>query len=222
MNLLELRTRCLDKLDENSTGLRWTTDDLNGYLNLAYQTMCVKTGTLVKTSPIIAVANQFAYDIPTDCVTPLRLYRDNPLEKVWPTASRRLDEEQRNWRSQTGTRWEWYFVFGLDKLMIGPTFTTGGEAYTLTYNADPGLDYLVYNNDEPDMPRRYHASLVDYAVARALLPDADEGRLMYIGQSIQDFESAVVRLRKESQKTSGRQHTMRAEDPDGRDWGVFT
>lgn len=222
MTLSELRTRCLERLDEVEGGLRWSSSDLNNYLNLAYQTVCVRTGNLVKTATITAVAYQMKYDLPTDCVTPIRLYRDSPLEKVWPTAPRRLDDRVRNWRKLTGTRWEWYFMFGLDQIFAGPAYTTSGETYTLTYNADPTRAAMSSDSDSPDFPRRFHEILVDYAVARALIVDADGERLKQAAESFSEFQNGIRDLRKSTQKHYGRLHQMRDEDPDGMDFGVYS
>jgi hypothetical protein len=222
MNLADLRTRVLERLDESTDGLRWTSADVDGYLNLAHQTLCVRTGIVVETAAVTAVANRFRYELPTDCVSVLRLYRDDPDEKVWPTSHRRLDEELANWPALTGTRWEWYFIFGLDELIIGPAFITSGEAYTLTYTRDPGLDHLTADTDEPLVPRKFHGALVDYAVARALLVDADKMRLAQAAEALGQFNQVVRQLRKEAQKAVGRSRTMRPEDPDGADFGVYT
>jgi len=222
VDLGALRTRVLERLDESSGGLRWTAADADAYLNLAHQTLCVRTGIVVETAPITAVANQFTYELPSDCVSVLRLYRDSPDEKVWPTSHRRLEEEQSNWRDLSGTRWEWYFIFGLDELWAGPTFATSGEAYTLTYTRDPGLNHLSADTDTPLVPRKFHAALADFAIARALLVDADAARLSQAAASLIEFTSVVRRLRKEAQKAIGRRAMMRPEDPDGMDFGIYT
>lgn len=223
MNLGALRTRVLERLDETTGGgLRWTSAEVDAYLNLAYQILCVRSGVLIDTATITAQAGQLYYDLPTDCVWPLRLYRDSPREKVWPSHARKRDERTLNWQELTGTRWEWYFQFGLDQIVAGPMFTTDGAAYTLTYVKDPGLTSLSADTDEPDFSRRYHEALADYAVARALMVDADEKRLQSVKLAMSEFARVVRRVRKESQKAHGRLRTMRPEDPDEADWGVLT
>tara|TARA_Y100000310_G_scaffold314420_1_gene363742 strand:+ start:297 stop:968 length:672 start_codon:yes stop_codon:yes gene_type:complete len=222
VNLGEIRTRVFDRLDEDSASpLRWTANDVDGLINDGHQLMVARTGVLVNTTPVIARADAFSYELPRDCIRVLRVFRDSPLEKVWPVSHRELEQLRPGWRGETSTRFEWYMVFGLDEIILGPAFTTSGEAYTVTYLQDTGESYLVADSDEPVIPRRFHDSLVEYAVARALLVDADKERLEQLSETFLAFHKDAKKLKRESGRNTDRRHGARREDPDGVDLGVL-
>lgn len=219
MTLGELKARVWDRLDEDSTSPgRFTSAIVREYLNDAVQDMLVRAGALIGTTTITAVANQYSYELPHDCVQVVSVDRNNVTDiqqKVWPRAIDDIDEAVPNWRTFTSDRFEWYFIFGLNQIFLLPAMAASGTVYDITYRKDPGLAALILDTQEPDIPRRFHDELVEYAVGRALLIDADSERLSRAVAALRRYELGVQRLRRTIHRTVDRTHRMRPEDSHG-------
>lgn len=214
MNLGEIRSAVYRRLDSDSTSGRFTTAVLNQLINDGYREAVVRSGVLVGSLRLTPIAGRLFYDLPDDCVRVTRLFRVDVREKVWPVDIERLDHRWPNWQQDSGTRWEWYFVFGLNQIVVGPKFdTVGDEEYELRYELDPGDTALAADTTEPEIPRKWHDALIDYATGRALLYDGAVENLERATLSLGDFQKKTQNMKGEVGKTIDRTWVMRPEDP---------
>ena len=211
MTLAEIRAAVYRKLDSDSTSLRYPSATVTQLINDGYSYMATRSFCVMASSTLTPVAGQLIYDLPTDCVRVMRVFRTDTAEMVWPVDMARLDHKWSNWESATGTRFQWYFMLGLDRIVIGPIFSAvGGEAYSILYAQNPAE--MDDDADVPEIPREYHEDLQDYATGRALLLDGSQEWLEKATKYLGDFQQATQRLRRQTGKTMDRVHQMRPED----------
>ena len=216
MTLADLRTRVLERIQENASSPgRWPAARIDKYLNEGVRLMAVRSGALIGTATIEAVAEQLRYELPRDCVQVMGIVRRSPREVVDPVGVRELDATHPAWQTINGSRFEWYFVFGVQDIFLVPALSSGGEVYDLTYRQDPGDSSLVDDTDEPPLPRRYHEALINYAISRALMINANEKRLETATNAMQMFATAIGGLRKATHRPPDRVHRMREGDSAG-------
>ena len=176
---------------------------------------------LVGNLALTPIVGQIFYDLPDDCIRVTRVFRTDTREKVFPIDIERLDHRWPSWQKDTGTRFEWYFVFGLRQIALGPKFgTVGTEEYEIRYERDPGDQAMFLVTDEPETPKKYHDALIDYATARALLYDGAQESLETATLNLGDFQKKTVKLKGEVGKTIDRTWVMRPEDPHFGDWAT--
>jgi len=216
MNLSELRIRVDERLDEDSVSpLRWPAATIDGFINEGIRLMAVRSGGLIGTTVLEAVSGVTRYELPADCVQVVGVSRQSPREMVEPVHVRELDEAKPAWQTLTSDRFQWYFIFGVNQITLLPASTSDGEPYDVVYRKDPGDTSLMIDTDEPAIPRRFHEGLVDYAIGRALLMEADEGRMASAAEAMGRFAADTARLRRVVHRAPDRMYVMRGEDYSG-------
>jgi len=211
LTLSEIRAAVYRKLDSDSSSLRFPSATIDQFINDGYAYMATRSFCLMASTTLTPVAGQLIYDLPTDCVRVMRVFRSDSAEMVWPVDLQRLDHKWPNWESATGTRFQWYFLLGLDRIVIGPAISSvGSQSYSILYAQVPAD--LSDDDDVPAIPREYHEDLQDYATARALLLDGAQEWLEKATRYLGDFQKATMKLKRQTGKNMDRVHQMRPED----------
>lgn len=159
MNFLSLQTRIIERLDEASTPVFWTLDEIKLAINkaqrlFAFLTLCIERTTT------FAVSTDAFYSLATiaDYMLPLRVF-NAAGGRVYPHKVYELQLENPAWRAVTGSPTK-YAQPGYSLLAITPQ-PAGAQNLTLTYAASPAL--LSLDADEPEIPEEYHPSLPKFA-----------------------------------------------------------
>jgi len=90
--------------------------------------------------------------------------------------------------------------------------SSGGDSYTVTYRQDLGRYPTALDTDVPEVPRRFHDALVDYAVARGLMLNADAEALERAAPLMENFHHQVDLLRRVAHRTPDAVSRMREQD----------
>jgi len=211
LTLSEIRAAVYRKLDSDSSSLRFPSATIDQFINDGYAYMATRSFCLMATDTLTPVEGQFIYDLPTDCVRVMRVFRSDSAEMIWPVDLQRLDHKWPNWEKTTGDRFQWYFMLGLDRIVLGPKFgTVGSQTYSILYAQAPAD--LSADSDVPEIPREYHEDLQDYAVGRALILDGAQEWLEKATNYLGDFQKATMKLKRQTGKTMDRVWRMRPED----------
>jgi hypothetical protein len=224
LNLAELRQEVYDALDDEfeETSLRFPQTMIDEFINDGTREMVVRSNCLIGTLAITPEVGRFDYQLPSDCINVLRVYRTDALEKVWPMDLADLDLERPGWQKLTSNRFEWYFFLGLDVIYLGPPFgSTTTRTYEVTYAADPGETPLASDTSEPGFDESYQSNLIDYAVSRSFMIDGTEAQLAGAVALYKNFAKGWKRLREETFSTLDRRFVMREADPTRADYGVI-
>lgn len=173
MTLNDIKTRIWERLEENSADpQRFPQTDVEEYVKDGARFYIAQTGCYRGTTTITQEPDVLLYDLPKDCVLVSRvLWRDsgNVLRPLAPTTARQMDQfwtRDGRWLSDTGVRAERYFIFGLDKIALHPSSSTG-QSYVVHYSKDLGT------SDDPTtiIPDEDHELLVTFALLRCLLTE---------------------------------------------------
>jgi hypothetical protein len=103
-----------------------------------------------------------------DLIVPLRLM--GPSGRLRPATLAQLDMLNSAWQATPGTP-ERYVAMGFNFFAVTPQ-GTGDTAAQLTYARSPAQ---MVADDFPEIPERYHQSLVDYGVYRIRLKEGGQG-----------------------------------------------
>jgi len=155
LTLSELRDRAYDRLGIDATEQTALALDstLNEYLNEANRQAAIWSKSLVASTMITTLAKVPNYDLPSDCVAVLAVFRSSPRTKVYPFDQRDLDEYRRNWRESPSDHATNYMVFNTNELWLLPVPSAASEDYLVYYYQDPGETSMAADSDEPDMIR---------------------------------------------------------------------
>lgn len=163
MNLAQLRTHTLERLDEDPTNPQsWTAAEVTAALNeaqmlLALLTLCLETKATITLSglPFLSILDQLP-----DWIVPLRLRQGTA--KVRPVRLADLDALNPQWSSvASGLTLQRYGSVGFGLLFLDPA--PAGTAEVVYANA-PAV--LVLDTDIPAVPERTHPALIAYATYR--------------------------------------------------------
>lgn len=209
MTLADLKERVLDALEESSSNsLRYPAATVEEYLNDGAREYVVRTGRANDTVTITQNPYTLMYDLPTDLVQVERVewVSDSKNYPVYPTTPRQLDNwaGQSRWPRDTGTRADFYFVFGLNLLALYPQITTSTATYTVHYQSYRNRP-MAGDSSTPPMPLEDHQYLVGYAVGRCLL---SEGKTDLALEEMSAW-SAVLEAAKQRMSGADRQWGMR-------------
>lgn len=170
MDLSDVIARVKERLDEESSvSLRYTTANISEYVTDGIRFYVAKTGCQVTTTTITQEPATHLYYLPCDCIQVQRVLwqgTDGKQYSLEPTLTRELDAQWHQWQRQTDTRARAYYLFGLDRIGLWPLSDDANE-YVIHYRQD-------LFDSVSRVPVEDHECLVDYAVARCLLP---EGKL---------------------------------------------
>lgn len=210
MTRADLRARVYDKLgldsaEQTNLGVDAT---INAYLNEAARYFCARAALSIGTGTITEVQNQAFYDLPSDCIRIVALYRDDPAEKVWPVDDHTLDAERQNWRDSSGTPARAYLPFGMDEMALNPIPSSSTETYTLYYVKDVGETDLSADTSTGTVPERYQDALVRYAAARYAMRFGRGRKIDRIARWMRGYLKQVRQAKRESQINVDMYHTV--------------
>ena len=188
MNRGEIRTQVLDALRDGGA-VRWTSDEIDRYIDDGYRKICNTTGCLLATSNLPCAASEHFITLPDDCLYPIAM-RDVatgiPVDQVhW----RFIDAEDYLWIQKTSTYPVYAAMWGLKKLIIHPAYAAAGSM-ELIYAQTPAA--ITSDATEPDFPVQFHSALFYYAYSRALAKDADGPRLGRALRQMRYYEEQVA------------------------------
>ena len=167
MTLAQLRTRTLQRLDEDTTSpVYWSAQEIHAALNEAqrvfvFLTLCLeKTGTLA-----LSAATTFYHLRSTfsDFLLPLRVRVASTGAKVHPARLQELDALDSTWPSSAGTPVR-YACLGFDFFAVYKQPAAPGTSLDVTYAHTPAT--LAADGDTPEIPTEHHLTLIDYAIPR--------------------------------------------------------
>jgi len=202
LTLSELRDRAYDRLGIDATEQTALALDstLNEYLNEANRQAAIWSKSLVASTMITTLAKVPNYDLPSDCVAVLAVFRSSPRTKVYPFDQRDLDEYRRNWRESPSDHATNYMVFNTNELWLLPVPSAASEDYLVYYYQDPGETSMAADSDEPDIAQRWHRYLADYAAARYLARFGGKEKHGKVIHWMRKFTKAVRELATFSQR----------------------
>lgn len=174
MNRGTIRAQVQTALRE-TLGVRYTSEELDEYIDDGYRDVANRTGCLVATVNLSCPARQPLVDLPADCLYPIA-FRDvatgQPVDAChWNF----IDGEDQFFIRAVGTYPELAAAWGLKKLLLYPAYQALGSL-EMSYARSP-VDGFAGDGSSPEYPDGFHVGLVHYAHFRALVRDADERRL---------------------------------------------
>lgn len=179
--------------DDSSDHQRYPATRIREYLIDGARLYSAKVGSVQATETITQIPGTALYALPADCVRVLRLTWVSGATltnsgdivtgtgtnyPVSPTTMRELDEQMSGtlgWEDDTGTRAEWYYIFGVNQIGLYPKLTTGTQSYLLHYQGETGIIYPYLLDSEQYVPDEDREGLVAYAIARCLAADKNPG-----------------------------------------------
>lgn len=134
--------------------------------------------------------NKYIYNYSDKIIQIKRAELGSTQRKIWSIDYRMLDEKLPSWRTKTGTpRW---LVYGMEsnafRVFNNPT-TADTINLTVTYLP---LTELVYGEDVPPIPERYHDKLVSWVLYRVYCKNdtqVKQGVVNLAKKSLMDFEA---------------------------------
>lgn len=175
MNRGEIRSAVISHLRENATTpVRWTSAEIDRYIDDGYREMAEITGAVVRTDTLTIRAESHFYTLPTDCLYPISIQDAGQDEPIDPVHWLWIDGEDEIWIRTLRQRPEVYAAWGLDEIIFWPAYNADGTV-RMTQAIIPGP--LASDSATPDLPQEYHGGLVEYAIFRCLLKDADGQQL---------------------------------------------
>ena len=171
MTTSELLARAWSALDDDSTDhQRYPAATLVKYLRDGAWMYLARTRGVHNVQTLTQTPYTALYELPGECLAVTRIEWNNAgtYYPVSPTTMRELDERMSRgigWETQTGTRAEWYWIFGLNQIGLFPLITSGTESYVVHYIVAAAL---TTDTDLYGVPDEDHEGLVNYVVARCL------------------------------------------------------
>lgn len=178
MNFGQLRSQVEERADDNQE----STATIESWINQSYYDVLSREEWpfLLATNTDVTVANQAAYNLPSDFRKSYDLYVDqggNTPTQYLPAA---FDLRNSPALSQK---------FTIDALntqyTLHPTPTQAGQTITLTYYAEP--DQLNADSDEPVFHARFHEVLINLSLVRYYQRWADPGLTAYHQELAEQF-----------------------------------
>lgn len=171
----EIRSAVAEALRQTNL-VRWTSAEVDQYIDDGYTEIANDTGCLVKTVQWQVYEEQHIVRLPDDCLKPLA-FRDMatglPIDmSSWMF----IDRQDGFWRRKTSTRPWLVAPWGLKDMLLYPAYSTPQNGIEIMYSFSPTTG-LASDSSVPDFPDEFHVALVDYAHHRCLLKDADGPRL---------------------------------------------
>jgi len=190
MNRSTIRQNVLEHLREDpSNPVRWSVGEVNRYIDDGYQEVVERTGAVVDTTVLTAAGNNPYVTLPENTLYPIALKdvtTDMPIDPVhWKV----IDNEDSQWVGRvTPTRPDLFAPWGLFEIILFPAYANESTV-SLIHAIDPGP--LASDSAEPDIPTQFHYSLVEYAIWRCMIKDADQERLQRAQMHFQHFEEKM-------------------------------
>lgn len=142
----------------------WTDPEIIDFVNQAEDEACRRAGLLVDSSSgvteISVSAGDYAVDLDASVIY-VRRVRVQGGQVLQPRVSRSMDEDAPGWEDALpGNPVVFVPDWESGKLRIWPPFSAAATL-RLTVVRTP-LNEMIEDDDEPEIPRRYHKSLLDW------------------------------------------------------------
>lgn len=180
MTRAEIRAAVLAGLRESAAPVRWTIDEVNRYIDDAYQEVAESSGAVVRTDTLVLAASNNFLALPTDCLFPIAARDVSTGLPIDPVSWVFIDQEDWSWIRRESTRPDVFAGWGLHEILFYPK-TKANRDIALTMSVLPGP---LGDDDEPDFPPDHHHALVHYAWGKALAKQADGPKL---GRAMRQF-----------------------------------
>jgi len=173
VNVAEFKSRVWTRLAEDQDNpQRWPSDAVLEYLNDGIQHLVTRTGLKTSSAQITTLDGRVFYNLPADCIRVLSVRDDDSTEYLRPISMWELDRSYFRATDYGAKHAIHYVPFGLDEIGLWPVPEENGRTYSILYSTDPGVSAVSLDTDDIPIPRKYEHILIDYVVARALLPRA--------------------------------------------------
>lgn len=188
--------------------------DIVRWVNQAAIDIARKTHCVQEHAESSAVAGQSAYDLPVDFISMRRVTYDNMVLRESTLEDADRDLPARDTGGYTGTP-ILYYIYDY-KLYVLPTPTTPGTGnIDIWYTRYPVS--LINDEDNPEIPAKYHELMVRYAFARAV--EQDENFTVSTMLS-KDYNDMIVEAKNEEDDLSSRTYPS-VRLVAGDDWGYW-
>lgn len=165
MTNADIRQRVRERLDEQSaTSSRYTDADIDQYTTDGIRFYTSLVGHQFSQFTITQQPQELVYTLPCEAIQVMRVEWSNGgiYYPLFATGLLDLDISWWRWQRQNDIRSRAYFIYGLNRIALWPTITSGTQSYIVHYKQDKFNDLSV-------VPTEDHEGLVNYCLARLLM-----------------------------------------------------
>jgi hypothetical protein len=188
MNRGQIRERVITDINESSPPVSVLTEELNEYIDDAYQEVARVTGAVVTDVTLDCGAGNPYVKLPDNMLRPLAIIdvgNGRPIDLKHWTFVDKVDAQFIR-RSRTSP---WFAcAWGFKELLLYPSYSAAGQI-TITGTIIPAA--MTSDSDVPDIPEQYHRGLAYYAAHHALIKDADGPRFGRALRKLRDYRDAL-------------------------------
>ena len=174
MNRGQIRSAVADAL-RNTSYVRWTSAEIDLYIDDGYREIANRTGCVVATSNLTCEAGEHFVDLPDATLYPIAFRDITTGLPVGMCHWTLIDTDDNFFMRKERNRTERVAAWGLKKLLLSQAYSVQSSLEMMA--AVSPVTGLASDGTEPDLPQQHHQALVDYAHYRALIKDADGPRL---------------------------------------------
>lgn len=216
MDLLTLKTRVIERLDEPASPIYWTSSEIVEALNKANRFFCLLTLCVEHSAAFNLTAAQTFYTVSSqlsDFLVPLRV-TTSAGARLNPYTQHELNLESDTWRATAGTPTR-YMQQGYDLFAISPQPAGAGTSLLIRYAASPAV--MTSNSDEPEIPEEQRPCLIDYALYWLRLKEGGQElakTLPHLGMflDVAQKHAAFVRAKNKAQLYDARPFDLQSFD----------
>jgi len=199
VTLSNLWSRVWSRLDNNTQ--LYETAALTYAINESIRITNIFIGYIQTTGTLITRPNQVWYPMPDGVLIPMKLqFEGSFIERV---SLNYLGETFPNWRADTtantGYAVSHWMTSGLDKFVIHPADSIGGNLISITGVAEPTV--LVNASDTISFPEEYSEVIEDLAFTALIMKEG--GKIMADGMAV--YKQAISKLKEFSRWQAMRQ-----------------
>jgi hypothetical protein len=164
MNRGELRYRVLADLNEDPLHpVYFNLDEVNTYLQEAYEVLCEESTLIKRTFTIPRRAGTLVYQLPgvgSNIMAPYRIWLPDLKRRLESATLTDFEAKHEKWMTITNVPWYWAAV-SWDQFIVWPAPTTGQGFMEVDCYCWPTP--MVDDSDEPEFHASMHEALQDYA-----------------------------------------------------------
>jgi len=191
MNRGQIRQATADAL-RNVSFTRWTSAELDTYIDDGYREIANRTGCVVSTVNITCEAEERFVSLPAETLFPIAFRDITTGLPVGMCHWTLMDQDDNYFLRKTRNRPERVAAWGLKKLLLSQAYSA--QSLLEMMAAICPIDGLQTDGTSPDFPQQHHEALVHYAHYRSLVKDADGPRLGRALRQYGYYEEKVAQL----------------------------
>lgn len=210
MTFRQMKEQLSRRLGEDYTSPQfWPFADLGAFINEAYIITSARLNLIVTSTTLSLVANQWLYDLASDCHCVTRVYCETNELLVKPISWERLIAYDSRWIQTTATSPMFYLTLKPNQIFFYPAPSANDtDAITYHYTKIPAA--MTKDQEIPDLPAHCHDLLLDYAESIALLRERTPSSEKKAAKAMGIYREKMEGLRTKKNNISNRVKQVRA------------